>query len=138
MFNNTSKFLVLASAQRANLHNDLNMRRHVDAQFSLIAQGFKHECVLGHYKELGQHNGNHELSFAIPCKTAKQIKALAKLFCDCFQQDCILVWNKDSDNVWLVDKTGCAFTSLGKMHMAHDEPDVECWTYNGGFYYYAE
>ena len=137
MFNTTSKFIVLASAFRSNLSTSMNLTRHVDVRFSLDAQGFQHKDVLGYFKEEDAATGNEELSFAIACKSAGQIKDMARLFCDCYQQDCIAVWNRDSNTLWLADKTGTVFMDCGKMRMSVTKPDVQAWTYCGGFYWYA-
>lgn len=138
MFNTNAKFIVLASTFRANLSIEMNMRRHIEAQFSLKAQGFTHEDVLGYFCEEGELVGKQELSFAIPCKTAAQIKSMARMFCEGYKQDCIAVWNRDSNTLWLADKEGHVFHTCGTMRISHDVPDVQAWTYNGGFYYYAD
>lgn len=138
MINSTAKFVVLASAFRANLSNETNLRRHVDVRFTLDANGFQHKDVLGYYREDGQMLGKEELSLAIPCKTSQQIKMLARIFCDCYKQDCIAVWNRDSNTLWLADKEGHVFSNCGNMRMSPNAPDAQAWTYCGGFYWYAE
>ena len=138
MFNTTAKFVVLASTNRAALSNELNMRLHVDARFTLDAQGFQHKDVLDFYREEDQLVGKEELSFAIPCKSAGQIKSLARIFCECYKQECVAVWNRDSNTLWLADKEGHVFHTCGAMRMSSTKPDTNAWTYCGGFYWYAE
>lgn len=138
MINTTAKFIVLASTFRTALGAEMNLRRHVDARFSLDALGYQHNDVLGYYREEGQLLGREELSFAIPCKTASQIKQVARMFCDCYKQDCVAVWNRDNNTLWLADKEGHVFYTCGKMQMSHSKPDTDAWTYCGGFYWYAE
>lgn len=138
MFNTNAKFIVLASPFRANLGNDTNMRRYVEAQHSLKAQGFTFENVLSYFCEEGQLIGSQELSLAIPCKTAAQIKSMARMFCGMYNQGCVAVWNRDSNTLWLADKEGHVFHTCGTMQASKDVPDVNAWTYNGGMYFYAE
>lgn len=138
MFNTNAKFIVLASTFRANIGVETNMKRHVEARNTLDAQGFTSKDVLGYYCEEGELIGSQELSFAIPCKTAAQIKSMARLFGNVYNQDCIAVWNRDSNTLWLADKEGHVFHTCGTMRMSKEVPDSNAWTYDGGFYWYAE
>ncbi len=138
MFNTNAKFIVIASTFRFGASQATNIENHVEAHDTLAEQGFTHKDVLGFYKEDGAEMGNSELSLAIPCKTAAQIKSMARLFCDGYNQDCIAVWNRDSNTLWLADKEGHVFHTCGTMRSSKTIPDAQAWTYTGGFYFYAE
>ncbi|AIM51232.1 SAM-dependent methyltransferase [Lelliottia phage phD2B] len=138
MFNTNAKFIVIASTFRFGASQAANIENHVEAHDTLTAHGFTHKDVLGFYKEDGAEVGNAELSLAIPCTTAAQIKSMARLFCGGYNQDCIAVWNRDSNTLWLADKEGHVFHTCGAMHMSKTLPDTQAWTYTGGFYFYAE
>lgn len=138
MFKTNAKFIVLASAFRFGVSQATNIENHVDVRFSLDAQGFQHMDVLGFYQEEGAALGSTELTFAVPCNSAAQIKSMARLFCGCYNQDCIAVWNRDSNTLWLADKEGHVFHNCGAMRMSVTKPDTSAWTYCGGFYWYAE
>lgn len=138
MFNTTAKFIVIASPFRSALTAETNMTRYIEVQHYLKAYGMQFENVLGYYREDEALVGSEELSLAIPCKTAAQIKAMASLFCGEYKQDCIAVWNRDSNTMWLADANGHVFYTCGNVRTSKSKPDTQAWTYNGGMYFYTE
>lgn len=138
MINTTSKFVVIASSFRAALTLPINIERHVTVSAQLDSYGFQHKAVMGYYCEEGELVGSEELSLAIPCKTAAQIKTVARLFGTVYNQDCVAVWNRDSNTLWLADKEGHIFHTCGNMRMSKAKPESNAWTFDGTFYWYAE
>lgn len=111
-----SKFIVIASASRSDKPAGENMIRttmahQAVAQMGRAVQGI--ELVTGFYRETIAEKGSYEQSMAIAVNSVKALKALKTLFCGTYQQDCILVWNRDTDSVWLVNENGF-LAELGK------------------------
>lgn len=136
----SAKYTVIASAARSNLTEAANIERHIDVGFTLAALGYNRTVdVKGFYRETQADFASVELSRAIPAYTLKDVQQLATLFCGAFNQDCILVINNESNDVWLVNLEGELFTKLGKW-TTHNTKDSRwnAYTYDGAFYYTAE
>lgn len=136
----SAKYTVIASAARSNLTESANIDRHIDAQFSLSALGYQRfVAVKGFYRETQAEAASVEMSHAIPVKDLKEVSQLATLYCGAFNQDCILVINNESLDVWLVNLEGELFCKLGKW-TTHTTKDSawNAYTYDGAFYYTAE
>jgi len=115
---NLAKFVVIASASRGSETSAGNMQRTAKAhmQLSHLGRSVKNlEMVTGFYREQGMAEGSYEQSFAFGVNTAKTLDQVVKLFCDEFEQECVLVWNRDSDSVWLYSTDG--MTQLGHRGM---------------------
>lgn len=140
MMKTKMKYTVIASASRANLPAALNIERHIDAAFSLAAMGYtRTTAVQGFYRESIADAASVKISHAIPVAGLKEISHLATLYCGAFAQDCILVVNNESLDVWLVNLEGEMFSKLGKWtsHNVKD-PSWDAYTYDGALYYTAE
>ena len=113
-----TKFIVIASASRSNLSAGENMMRNAQAQHqvrSMSRCAVAIESVTGFYREDIAQDGSYEQSFAIAINTNTALRALKQLFCGIYEQDCILVWNRDTDSVWLMNDVG--MTEIGKRGM---------------------
>lgn len=136
----SAKYTVIASAARSNLTEAANIDRHIDAGFTLAALGYNRTVdVKGFYRETQADFASVELSRAMPVNNLKEVQQLATLFCGTFNQDCILVINNESNDVWLVNLEGELFAKLGKWTI-HNTKDSRwnAYTYDGAFYYTAE
>lgn len=110
-----SKFIVIASASRSNKPAGENMIRTTMAHQAVVQMGRAVqgiELVTGFYRENIAETGSFEQSMAIAVNSNKALKALKTLFCGLYQQDCILVWNRDTDSVWLMSEDG--MSEIGK------------------------
>lgn len=102
-----TKFVVIASACRANLSAVENMMRTADAHDFLKTPSVKGlELVTGFYHEDGQAEGAYEQSFMFGVQTLTALKVVRSFFCADMEQDCILVWNRDTNAVWLINNDG--------------------------------
>lgn len=139
MLQTTAKYTVIASAYRAGESQAVNIEKHIDAGFELMALGYtRHVDVMGYYKESDAPLPQIELSRAIPVFNMSEVSVLATLFCGAYNQDCILVINNDSHSAWLVDVFGTVISLLGQWHVTPRMPATQGWTYDGNAYYYAE
>lgn len=140
MLRSKSKYTVIASSARSNLSESANIERHIDCGFSLSALGYnRHVDVKGFYRETQADFASVELSRAIPVHSLQEVQALATLYCGTFNQDCILVINNETKDVWLVNLEGELFAKLGKWK-SHTTKDISwnAYTYDGHSYYTAE
>lgn len=115
---NLAKFVIIASASRGSETTAGNMQRTAQAHMKLSQFGgyVKNlEMVTGFYREQEMAEGSYEQSFAFGVNTTKMLNQVVKLFCDEFEQECVLVWNRDTDNVWLYGNDG--MTQLGQRGM---------------------
>ncbi|WVX92077.1 S-adenosyl-L-methionine hydrolase [Aeromonas phage phiA014S] len=112
-----TKFVMIASASRGTETAASNMMRTAQAQREVMSLGRTIralEMVTGFYAEQGQE-GSYEQSLAIGLDNPNTMSALIRLFCEKYDQDCVLVWNRDTDNVWLHSSDG--MTQLGQRGM---------------------
>jgi hypothetical protein len=110
----TSKWIVIASASRTNHSTSHNMTRTASAFGKLANLKVKAlGLVTGFYREEGQEMGQHEQSMVFGVTRTGTLKAVIDMFCGQFKQDCILVWNTDSNQVWLVNREDGMFMRLG-------------------------
>lgn len=120
-----TKFVMIASASRGTCTASLNMMRTAQAQREVISFGRTIkalEMVTGFYAEQGQE-GAYEQSLAIGLDSPSTMKALIRLFCEKYEQDCVLVWNRDTNSVWLYGSDG--MTQLGQHGMTRTEANLE-------------
>ncbi|MGL5566682.1 MAG: hypothetical protein ACRDC4_13245 [Plesiomonas sp.] len=120
-----TKFVMIASASRGTCTSAQNMMRTAQAQREVISLGRTIralEMVTGFYAEQGQE-GAYEQSLAIGLDNPNTMGALIRLFCEKYDQDCVLVWNRDTDNVWLHSSDG--MTQIGQHGMARTEVNYE-------------
>ncbi|MGL5643190.1 MAG: hypothetical protein ACRCW3_00200 [Metamycoplasmataceae bacterium] len=117
--------VMIASASRGSCTPAQNMMRTAQAQREVISLGRTIkalEMVTGFYAEQGQE-GAYEQSLAIGLDNPNTMNALIQLFCEKYEQDCVLVWNRDTDNVWLYNTEG--LTQIGMHGMARIEVNYE-------------
>lgn len=120
-----TKFVVIASASRGTETTQSNMMRTATASHEVRSLGRTvkaFEMVTGYYAEQGQ-DGAYEQSMAIGVDSPTTLNALVKLFCQKYEQECVLVWNKDTDNVWLYGSDG--MTQIGQHGMHRTEASIE-------------
>lgn len=120
-----TKFVMIASASRGTETPASNMMRTAQAQREVISLGRTIkalEMVTGFYAEKGQE-GTFEQSLAIGLDSPTTMSALIRLFCEKYDQDCVLVWNRDTDHVWLYGSDG--MTQLGQRGMTRTEANLE-------------
>lgn len=120
-----TKFVVIASACRGTESAASNMMRTAKAHHEVASLGRTvkaMELVTGFYAEQGQV-GAFEQSMAIGVDSPNTLDALIELFCHKYEQDCILVWNRDTDGVWLHNCDG--MTQIGQHGMARTEDNFE-------------
>lgn len=120
-----TKFVMIASASRGTCSPSLNMMRTAQAQREVMSLGRTVkalEMVTGFYAEKGQE-GTYEQSLAIGLDNPGTMKALIRLFCEKYDQDCVLVWNRDTDSVWLYGSDG--MTQIGQHGMTRTEANLE-------------
>lgn len=121
-----TKFVIIASASRATNGTGQNMMNTATASHEVQSLGRTvkaFEMVTGFYAEQGQP-GAYEQSMAIGVDSPVTLKAIIRLFCVKYQQECVLVWNKDTDSVWLMSDKGL-LCELGKNGMHRTEASVE-------------
>lgn len=121
-----TKFVVIASASRANNTAGTNMMHTATAAHEVRSLGRTvkaFEMVTGFYAEQGQE-GAYEQSMAIGVDSPVTLKALIKLFCEKYRQECVLVWNKDTNWVTLMNEAGFV-ADLGNNGLARTEASVE-------------
>lgn len=123
-----SKFVVIASASRGTETTGSNMVRTSQAFAEVVGLGSAVkgvELVTGYYAEQGQE-GAYEQAMAIAVNSPKAVKALMLLFCGEYEQECVLVWNKDTDSVWLINESGF-LAELGTKGMYRYQADMTNW-----------
>lgn len=121
-----TKFVIIASASRTTSgtgHNMMNTAMATNEVQSLGRTVKAFEMVTGFYAEQG-HPGAYEQSMAIGVDSPVTLKAIIKLFCVKYQQECVLVWNKDTNWVTLMNERGFV-DDLGNNGMVRTEPSVE-------------
>ncbi|MGL5189579.1 MAG: hypothetical protein ACRC7S_07990 [Cetobacterium sp.] len=114
-----SKYVLIASACRSTMAPHQNMMRTSQAHAEVVGLGRTIkglELVAGFYAEQGQE-GAYEQSMAIGIDSPTTLKALTRLFCEKYEQDCVLVWNRDSNSVWLVHSDKGFLCELGTHGM---------------------
>lgn len=123
-----SKFVVIASAARGTETTASNMMRTSQAFMEVAGLGRAVkgiELVTGFYAEAGQE-GAYEQSMAIAVDAPKALKAIVSLFCQKYGQECVLVWNKDTDSVWLLNENGF-LAELGTKGMYRYQAVMTNW-----------
>lgn len=122
-----SKYVMIASASRATnaAHRNMMLTAAAHAEVVGLGRTIKGlELVTGFYAEEGQE-GAFEQSMAIGIDSPTTLKALTRLFCGKYEQDCVLVWNRDSDSVWLVHSDKGFLCELGTKGLHMTEASVE-------------
>lgn len=120
-----TKFVIIASACRGTESAASNMMRTAQANREVASLGRTvkaMEMVTGFYAEQGQE-GAFEQSMAIGVDSPFTVNLINKLFCEKYEQDCILVWNRDTDTIWL---RGLEWMEkIGQRGMARTEANFE-------------
>ncbi|MGL5583253.1 MAG: hypothetical protein ACRDCE_20190 [Cetobacterium sp.] len=99
------KYSIIASASRSNLQGYMNMMRHANMMNAVKQVMYKKDHahinpVTGFYREMGMDYKHvsecFEQSVMLSTDSFDKVQELVKLFCDRFEQDCILVQDNDT------------------------------------------
>lgn len=124
-------FYVLVSAARANLSDMVNMGRQLDLKALLQAEPEYYgvlECtgLTGCYREAGQEAATEERTYRVRCENRAQAINVARLACNDFEQDCVMVYKSQTHTAALL--CGYKATSLNGSFQQVDAPKGECYT----------
>lgn len=94
-------FYVLVSAARAGLTEKRNIERHTCLKVELMSDpeyyGFVTDTdLIGHYKEEGQEGATKERTVRVRCENRAQAINVARLACNTFEQDCVMVYKSQT------------------------------------------
>lgn len=131
-----NKFYVLVSAARANLSDITNMGRQLDLKALLQAEPEYYgvlECtgLTGCYREEGQEVAATERTYRVLCDNKAQAINVARLACNDFEQDCVMVYKSQTHTAGLLfckGLEGYKATRLNGSFQQVDEPKGECYT----------
>lgn len=129
-------FYVLVSAARANLSDMANMLRQLDLKERLQADTEYYgvlECtgLTGWYREHGQEAATQERTYRVRCKNRAQAINVARLACNDFEQDCVLVYKSQTHTAGLLfckGLDGYKATSLNGSFQQVNKPIGENYT----------
>ena len=104
-------FYVLVSAFRSNLCDEVNMSRHRHMVNSLRNAPLEYGIVestdlTGCYREAIASAPTEELTVRVRCANKAQAIAVARLACNEFEQDCVLVYKSQTHTAGLVYAQG--------------------------------
>lgn len=127
---------VLVSAARANLSDIANMGRQLDLKALLQAEPEYYgvlECtgLTGCYREEGQEVATEERTYRVRCESKAQAINVARLACNDFEQDCVMVYKSQTHTAGLVfckGLDGYKVTRLNGSFQQVDAPKGECFT----------
>lgn len=131
-----NKFYVLVSAARANLSDMVNMARQLDLKALLQAEPEYYgvlECtgLTGCYREEGQAEASTERTYRVLCDNKAQAINVARLACNDFEQDCVMVYKSQTHTAGLLfckGLDGYKATRLNGSFQQVDAPEGECYT----------
>lgn len=129
-------FYVLVSAARANLSDMANMARQLDLKALLQAEPEYYgvlECtgLTGWYREQGQEVATQERTYRVRCENRAQAINVARLACNDFEQDCVLVYKSQTHTAGLMfckGLDGYKTTRLNGSFQQVDKPTGENYT----------
>lgn len=129
-------FYVLISAARANLTDINNMSRQNALKSMLLAEPEYYgvlECtgLTGCYKEVGQAEASTERTYRVRCESKAQAINVARLGCNNFEQDCVMVYKSQTHTAGLMfckGLDGYKTTRLNGSFQQVDQPTGECYT----------
>lgn len=129
-------FYVLVSAARAGLSDMANMARQLDLKALLQAEPEYYgvlECtgLTGWYREQGQEVATQERTYRVRCENRAQAINVARLACNDFEQDCVLVYKSQTHTAGLMfckGLDGYRTTRLNGSLQQVDKPTGENYT----------
>ena len=111
-----TKFVVIASACRSTRSVASNMTHTAQAFGEVMGLGvMTPELATGYYAEAGQ-KGSHAQSIIIATDRTYTVTLLSRLFREKYQQDCVLIWNRETGDVTL--DFGKEFQQIGSNGMS--------------------
>lgn len=104
-------FYVLVSAFRSNLHHLDNLSRHRRMVNSLRNNVIEYGSVestdlVGKYHEEGMECASEEQTIRVRCASKQQAINVARLACNEYEQDCVLVYKSQTHTAGLVYAKG--------------------------------
>ena len=131
-----NKFYVLVSAARANLSDMVNITRQLGLKALLQDEPEYYgvlECtgLTGCYREEGQEVATTERTYRVLCDNKAQAINVARLACNDFEQDCVMVYKSQTHTAGLLfckGLEGYKATRLNGSFQQVDEPKGECYT----------
>lgn len=122
-------FYVLVSAARANLPDVVNMVRQVDLKALLQAEPEYYgvlECtgLTGYYREAGQEAATKERTYRVRCESKAQAINVARLACNDFEQDCVMVYKSQTHTAGLMFCKGLDGYRTERLHGSFQQVDV--------------
>lgn len=129
-------FYVLVSAARANLPDVSNMKRQLALRDALKFDPEYYgvlECtgLTGWYREEGQEVATQERTYRVRCENRAQAINVARLACNTFDQDCVLVYKSQTHTAGLMfckGLDGYKTTRLNGSFQQVDKPTGENYT----------
>lgn len=105
--NTITKFTVIASAFRSNLSATTNLNRHEEVVNRLVMDYSMCDlkAVIGVYHEEGMPEASREVSLMIENLSWSEVKTVLVMYCNEYEQDCILVKNQENNRcaLWAND-----------------------------------
>lgn len=129
-------FYVLVSAARSTLSDMLNMSRQVALRKDLQADPEffgELECtgLTGCYREEGQEVASTERTYRVRCDNKAQAINVARLACNRYEQDCVMVYKSQTHSAGLLfckGLDGYKAVRLNGSFQAVDKPTGENYT----------
>lgn len=129
-------FYVLVSAARAGLNDMLNMQRQIDLKNLLQAEPEyygKLECtgLTGCYREEGQEVATTERTYRVHCESKAQAINVARLACNDFDQDCVMIYKAQTHSAGLLFCKGLNGYKAQRLNGSFQQVDKvtgECYT----------
>lgn len=129
-------FYVLVSAARADKSDIVNMSRQLGLKAELERDPEYYgvlECtgLTGCYREEGQEVATEERTYRVRCENRAQAINVARLACNVFEQDCVMVYKSQTHTAGLMfckGLDGYKTTRLNGSFQQVDAPKGECFT----------
>ncbi|ASU01134.1 S-adenosyl-L-methionine hydrolase [Vibrio phage ICP3] len=133
-----NKFTVIASPFRANMSMQTNMMR-LEAAMNRLTMCFNitnMKTVLGVYQEEGQEAATREVSIKMDGVCWPEVKNLCTLFCEDFEQDCILVINNENGRCALWSNSWSEELGFWTQVTAEEAHEAGIYTLDTNFTYW--
>lgn len=129
-------FYVLVSAARADKSDIVNMNAQLMLKHTLQQDPEYYgvlECtgLTGCYREEGQEVATEERTYRVRCENRAQAINVARLACNDFEQDCVMVYKSQTHTAGLMfckGLDGYKTTRLSGSFQQVDAPKGECFT----------
>lgn len=125
-------YYVLVSAFRAGLHNLDNLSRHRRLLNSLRNNVLEYGVVessdlCGCYREAGQEFASEEQTIRVRCTEKHQAVSVARLACNDYEQDCVLVYKSQTHSAALMFAKGLdgwRTEQIGSLQKVHENIEL--------------